>query len=357
MRRLTTYLARLFATDALILTGIVCLLLWMVNCLRQFEIVSVKGQGFGTLAIQALYTMPPLALAFFYICVGIGMIRALNAIQLNRELHIIHATRGTSGLWRAAALVIGGAVLVVMLFAHWLEPMSNRKYAELAGEVAADLVSSTLRPGRFTQVTPGVILLIGGRQAGGEIIDFFADDRRNPESRRTYIAETARVSSDGENYVLELRNGTLQYVQDDGRYSEVRFTRYDISVDSLAQPIVGGDTTAERTSFDLIGEAINTGNIAPDVTKRILDRSAEALRVIALGLFTLAIGAFPSGKRARIPLPMEAIVLLVGFAERGVGTYSPLGVGTGAVLLILISGAVLAFRLWPRRPIPVASAA
>ncbi len=55
MRRLTTYLARLFATDALILTGIVCLLLWMVNCLRQFEIVSVKGQGFGTLAIQALY--------------------------------------------------------------------------------------------------------------------------------------------------------------------------------------------------------------------------------------------------------------------------------------------------------------
>ena len=153
MRRLTTYLARLFATDALILTAILCVLLWLVNCLRQFELISVKGQGFGTLAIQALYTMPPLAMAFFYICVGIGMIRALSALQLSRELHIIHATGSTSGIWRGAATVIMGGIVVVMLLSHWLEPWANRKYTELAASVAADLVSSTLRPGRFTQVT------------------------------------------------------------------------------------------------------------------------------------------------------------------------------------------------------------
>lgn len=356
MRRLTTYIARLFATDALILIGIVCLLLWLVNCLRQFELVSIKGQGFGTLAVQALYTMPPLLLAFFYICVGIGMIRALNAIGLSRELHIIHATRGTSGLWRAAALVIGGGVAVVLLLAHVVEPLANRKFADLTAEVAADLVSSTLRPGRFTQVTPGVILLIGGREPGGEIVDFFADDRRTPESRRTYIADSARVSSDGQNYVLELRNGVLQYLEDDGRYSEVRFSRYDVSVDSLAQPIAGGDNLGERDSFDLLHQAMGNGFAEPEIVQRLLDRSAEALRVIALGMFTLALGAFPSGKRARIPLPLEAIVLLVGFAERGVGTYSPLGIGTGSVLLILLSAAVLTYRLWPRRPIPMVSA-
>lgn len=353
MRRLTSYLARLFATDALILTAILCVLLWLVNCLRQFEVISVKGQGFFTLAVQAFYTMPPLVMAFFYICVGIGMIRALSALQLSRELHIIHATGSTKGIWRAAATVMLGAVVVVMLLSHWLEPWANRKYTELAAEVAADLVSSTLRPGRFTQVTPGVILLIGGREAGGEIIDFFADDRRSPDSRRTYIAESARVSSDGDNYVLELRNGTLQYVGDDGRYSEVRFTRYDLSVESLSQAMAGGDSMAERNSVDIVGEAVSTGVLSPEAVKRLLDRSAEALRVIAIGLFTLAIGAFPSGTRARIPMPIEAIVLLVAFGERGVGTYSPLGVGTGSVLLILISGAALAWRLWPRRPVAV----
>lgn len=356
MRRLTSYLARLFATDALILTVILCVLLWLVNCLRQFEIVSVKGQGFATLAIQALYTMPPLAMAFFYICVGIGMIRALSALQLSRELHIIHATGSTSGIWRAAATVIAVAIVVVMLLSHWLEPWANRKYTELAANVAADLVSSTLRPGRFTQVTPGVILLIGGREADGEITDFFADDRRMPDSRRTYIAETARVSSDGENYVLELRNGMLQYVQDDGRYSEVRFARYDLSVASLSQAIAGGDSMAERNSVDLISEAVSTGSLSAEAVQRLLDRSAEALRVIAIGLFTLAIGAFPSGARARTPMPIEAMVLLVAFAERGIGTYSPLGIGTGSVLLIILSGLGLAWRLWPRRPVALVSA-
>ncbi|KKB81150.1 hypothetical protein VW35_03075 [Devosia soli] len=356
MRRLTTYLARLFATDAIILMGIVCFLLWMVNCLRSFEIVSIKGQGFGTLAVQALYTMPPLLLAFFYICVGIGMVRALNGLQQSRELHIIHATRGLNGLWRAAVLVIGGAVAVVMLLAHVVEPLANRKYSELAASVAADLVSSTLRPGRFTQVTPGVILLIGGRQAGGEIVDFFADDRRNPESRRTYIAQTARVSSDGDNYILELRNGTLQYVQDDGRYSEVRFSRYDISVESLSQPLAAGNAMAEMTSFEIVADAMTTGVISEDAASRLLNRTAEALRVIGIALFTLAIAGFPSGKRARIPLPLEAIVLLVGFAERGIGTYSPLGPGTGSILLIAMSGFILLRKSWPRRPIAMVPA-
>ena len=301
--------------------------------------------------------MPPLAIAFFYICIGIGLIRALNAIQLSRELHIIHTSRGLSGLWRAASVLIGIAVVIVMLLAHWVEPLANRKFSELSESIAADLVSSTLRPGRFTQVTPGVILLIGGRQAGGEIIDFFADDRRSPESRKTYIAESARVSSDGQTYVLELRNGTIQYVQDDGRYSEVRFSRYDISVDSLSQPLVASDSYNERDSVDLLAQALQTGIWEPAIVQRLLDRSAEALRVIGLSLFALALGAFPSGRRAPIPIPNEAVVLLIGFIERGIGTYSPLGVGTGAVLLIIISGGVLMYRSWPRRPRPIEVAA
>ncbi|MBF0679636.1 MAG: LptF/LptG family permease [Devosia sp.] len=350
MRRLTTYLARLFATDALVLFGIVCFLLWLVNCLRSFEVVSVKGQGFATLAVQALYTMPQLGLAFFYICVGIGLVRALTALQSSHELHIIHTSKGISGLWRAAAMVTSVAVVAVMLFAHWVEPNANRKFSELSASVAADLVSSTLRPGRFTQVTPGVILLIGGRGPDGEIREFFADDRREGATRRTFIAESARISSDGENYVLELRNGSLQYVQEDGRYSEVRFIRYDLSVDSLSQPLIMGDSLAERDSFDLIAEAMATRQLEQPVLQRLLDRSAEALRVIGICLFVLAIAAFPSGRRARIPVPLEAVVMLVAFGERGIGTYSPLGVGTGSVLLILISGAVMAYRLWPRRP-------
>lgn len=349
MKHLTRYLARLFATDAAILFGIACFLLWLVNCLRSFELVSVKGQGLGTLAIQALYTMPPLALAFFYICVGIGMVRALVALQASHELHIIHIGGGLKTLWTAAGAVCIAASMVALFLSHYVEPQANKRLNLLSAAVAADLVSSTLKPGRFTQVTPGVVLLIGGRAADGEIIEFFADDRRDPETRRTYIAESARVSAVGEGYILLLRNGALQYLAEDGRYSEVRFERYDVKVESLAQAAPSTDPLSETDSFQMIAEALQTGQWSEAVVRRLLDRSVEGLRVLGVCLMVLAIASFPSGSRARIRLPLEAIVLLLAFAERGVGAYSPLGTGTGALMMTGVSFAVLALRARPRR--------
>jgi lipopolysaccharide export system permease protein len=356
MRRLTRYLTRLFATDAMILFGIVCFLLWLVNCLRSFDVVSVKGQGFGTLAMQALYTMPPLALSFFYICIGIGVVRALTALQNSHELHIIHSSGGLAGLWRAAALTSGVAIAAVLLLAHVLEPMANRQLNQLSAEVAADLVSSTLKPNRFTQVTPGVILLIGGRADGGVITEFFADDRRDPDTRRTYIAESARVMGVGQDYVLQLHNGTLQYLEADGRYSEIRFSRYDVSVDSLAQQALRVDELAEMDSFGLVARAMGRGGWTPEIVRRLLDRSAEALRVLGLVMLVVAMAGFPSGNRMRVKLPLEAIVMLVAFGERGLSAYSPFGTGTGAIVLIALAALLLGWRLWPRR-VPVGAPA
>jgi len=350
MRKLTTYLARLFANDALILFGVVCVLLWLVNCLRSFEIVSVKGQSLWTLCVEALYALPPLGLSFFYICVGIGIVRALVALQASHELHIVHISGGLGALWRAAALVCVVATGFVLLFAHYIEPHANRRLNLLTAEIAADLVSSALKPNRFTQVTPGVVLLIGGRAAGGEIHEFFADDRRDPESRRTYIAESASVSSDGHNYILQLRNGVLQYTEASGRYSEVRFNRYDLNVDNLSQPAANLDTLAQRDSFELIAQAMQTGQWPDAWVRKLLERSAEGLRVIGIAMLALAMAAFPSGRRARLRLPLEAVILLVAFAERGISAYSPLGTGTGAVLLIAGGLGVLVARTWPQHP-------
>lgn len=348
MKRLTAYLARLFVTDALILFGVVCFLLWLVNCLRSFDVVSVKGQSIWVLGVQALYTMPPLAIAFFYVCVGIGLARALQALQTNKELHIIHTSYGLGSLWRATAVVAGAGVVCVLLLSNFVEPAANRRLNALSASIAADLVSSTLRPGRFTQVTPGVVLLIGGRGPNGEIREFFADDRRNPEMRRTYIAESARVASDGQTYVLELRNGSLQYNSDTGRFSQVTFSRYDINVDQLSQPISKTDPMLERDTLTLVAEAMQTGTWRPALLTLLANRMAEGLRVIGMAMMVLALMGFPSGRRARIPVPMEAGVLLIAFGERGISAYSPLGTATGALAMIVIAGVALLIRTRPR---------
>jgi lipopolysaccharide export system permease protein len=349
MRRLTRYLARLFATDALILFTVVCALLWMVNCLRSFDVVSVKGQGVLTLAYQGILTMPPLALVFFYVCVGIGMARALQALKTNHELHIIHTTDGLRSLFGATATIATIGVVAVLILSNFLEPWSTRGLNQLTASVAADLVSSTLKPKRFTQVTPGVVLLIGGRSGEGEITEFFADDRRDPAVRRTYIAKSAQVSSDGSNYVLQLRDGTLQYSEQDGRFSEISFGRYDLNVDRLSQPLAQSDPLAEQDSLQLISTAMASGEWSPAITSRLLTRMNEAWGVISICVLVLALGGFPSGRRTRIALPMEVVVMLLAFAERGISSYSPLGPATGALLMMLVAASIIVVRTRTRR--------
>lgn len=353
MKRLTAYLVRLFVIDALILFGVLCALLWMVNCLRSFDVVSVKGQGIFVLAVQALYTMPPLTIAFFYVCIGIGLVRALQALQISRELHIIHIAHGLPSLWRATAVVAGIGVLGVLALSNFIEPYANRQLNALNAAVAADLVSSTLRPGRFTQVTPGVVLLIGKRAADGEISEFFADDRRDPEMRRTYIATSARVASDGRNYVLELRDGTLQNSGADGRFSEVSFLRYDVNVEQLAQAISHVDPRSEQDSIALVREALASGLWDEGLVMLLANRSAEGLRVIGIAMVALALAGFPSGRRTRMALPLEAVILFISFAERGLSAYSPLGAATGALVMIVVSGSVLLWHTRPRLVPPV----
>lgn len=355
MKKLTAYLVRLFVTDALILFGVLCVLLWMVNCLRSFDVVSVKGQSVLVLGVQALYTMPQLVIAFFYVCVGIGLVRALQALQISRELHIIHLNYGLPSLWRASAVVAGVGVLGVLALSNFIEPYANRQLNALNASVAADLVSSTLRPGRFTQVTPGVVLLIGARAADGEISEFFADDRRDPEVRRTYLATSARVATDGENYVLELRDGSLQNSAADGRFSEVSFMRYDVNVETLAQAISYTDPRSEQDSIALVVSALSSGQWDDGLTMLLANRSAEGLRVIGIAMVALALAGFPSGRRTRIAIPLEAVILLIAFAERGISAYSPMGAATGALGMIGIAGAILIWRTRPRRVSEVAA--
>ena len=355
MKRLTAYLARLFVIDAAILFGVVCFLLWLVNCLRSFDVVSVKGQGIVTLALQGLLTLPPLAVSFFYVCIGIGLVRALQALQGSRELHIIHTSGGLGSLWKATTVVAGAGVVGVLLLSNVIEPEANRRLNILSASVAADLVSSTLRPQRFTQVTPGVVMLIGGRSGRGEIEQFFADDRRDPQTRRTYVAKTARVSSDGENYVLELRDGSLQNTAADGRFSEVTFVRYDVNVDQFSQPVGQSNELYQTDSLTLIQGAMASGEWSGELLTTLTNRAAEGLRVIGICLLALAMAGFPSGRRPRFNMPLEAVVLLIAFSERGLSAYSPLGPSTGALAMIVAGGGALLILTWPRHPKAIAA--
>lgn len=354
MTRLASYLVRLFAADALALFGIASLLLLLAQALRSFDVVAVKGQDMLTLVGQSLLTMPTLAIAFAHVCIGIGLARGLRSLQQSQELHIIHSSRRMPALFGAVATYAVGGMMLVLLLTHLFEPTTRRYYDAWAASVAADLVSRTLTPHRFVQITPGVTLVIGSRGLNGELGSFFADDRRNPEVRQTYMAESATVAADGNGYVLRLIDGRIQYMSDELQFSEISFARYDLAVERLTGQTSGGPGLAVMNSIDLVGEAFARGRLDPGIADQLGARTGEGFRVLALCLMVAAIAGFPHGRRGNREFPIEMVVLGVAFLERavtGVITLPTFGLPTGSLVILAASVLVLGVRLTAPRPV------
>jgi lipopolysaccharide export system permease protein len=351
MTRLAAYLVRMFSADALALFGVASLLLFLAQCLRSFDVVSVKGQDLLTLFGQAFLIMPTLAVAFAHVCIGIGLARGLRALQLSQELHIIHSSRRMPALFGAIATYAAGGAVLVLLLTNFIEPTTKRFYNGWVASVAADLVSRTLTPHRFVEVTSGVTLVIGTRGENGQLGSFFADDRRSPGARRTYIAESASVAADDKGYVLQLNNGAIQYMSKDSQFSEISFTRYDLAVERLTGAFDNAAGLDGLNSIDLIQRAIASGGTDYEVMRNLGLRFGEGLRVLAICLMVAVFSAFPHGRRGTFEIPIEIVVIMAAFAERAfTANYmfaTPLLPFSGPVL---IAGASLLFLAWRLRP-------
>ena len=348
MARLTRYLLRLFWSEAMALFAVAAFLLFLIQCLRLFDVVSDKGQNLLTLIGQALLGMPALAIVFLYVCIGIGLGRALRNLQGSSELGVIHSNGLLGALLRAIGLytLIGAGLL--LLLAHIVDPLSVRAGNQWSASIAADLVSRSMIPHKFTELQDGVSMVIGARDGGGNITDFFADDSRDSAQRHTYFAKSAIITHDDQGYVLRMHDGAVQYMTDDKRFSQVSFHSYDLALDQLAGSVSNGDPLASTPSFDLVRDGLFTGHWPDDVIKALWKRSAEGLRVLAMCLFVAALAAFPNGKRQGFELPIEIAVLGAAFIERAITSYMPgpgLMVASGSVVVAGLGALLLARRL------------
>ena len=224
-----------------------------------------------------------------------------------------------------------------------------QRYDEWSASIAADLVGRALTPHRFAEIVPGVTVVIGSRRGEGQITDFFADDSRD-QSRRTYSARSAvRQHDDG--YVLQLRDGAVQYMTDDMRFSEIRFASYDLAIKSLTNQ---RSVRENVTSIELIQQALATG-AWPATThpqpRRAQRRGPPHHRHVPPDDRDRRLP--PSGRRRNF-VPLELVVLGFAFLERGVSSaLNPafvLAPMSGSFALLIAAAVIFAVRLKPFGP-------
>jgi lipopolysaccharide export system permease protein len=347
MSRLRLYLLRLFVRNALILVGLAAAVVLMVQCLRVMEPSSLRGSNLGQLALQAALGIPGLVLVFLFLCIAIALATALRQLAASRELHVIHAGRRVSALWGAIlTYALGGAALALVL-AHLVVPATIHQASQIRAQLAAELLGRALVPNRFATVAKDVTITVGGRGANGQLRAFFADDARSASVRRTYVADTAVLTADDRGYVLQLYKGAMQYRTDKLQFSEISFDRYDMVLDNLINTRSSAERVEEVTSLEIFTRAL--AGVGPDRRdlQALVERTVEALRVIALCLFVASLASLPSSQRRRYNPPLELITLMVAFVERGISTYTSAGEmapATGVMLLIGVSTVVIVVR-------------
>lgn len=349
MNRLSLYLFRLLFRDTLALFGVMLVLMFLVQCLKVFDVVAVQGQDLWTLMGEALLGITPVAIVIGYVCMGIGLVRGLAALQATHELHIIHANRQLGSLFGGIAAFAGAGALALLILSNFIAPWASQRLDDWAASIAADIVGRTLTPHRFSQVVPGVTVAVGGREGTGHITDFFADDNRDPEVRRTYLAKEAVVASDGNGYVLEMQNGALQYLSRGGDFSEVSFKSYHIGLDTLTAASTIHDQWRDSNSSELVAAAVKAGTWDAETIRRLAERFADGLRVVGMCLLMTGIAGFPHARRGRNWIPYELLPLLIAYADNTIASYvsGPPGVSilAGSFVAIAAGLALLGFRL------------
>lgn len=346
MNRLPRYLVTQFSTEGLSLFFTAVFLVCITQALRLFDVVTAKGQAFLTLIWQSILTTPPLSGQILYICLGIGIARTLRAMQTSKELHSIHASRRIEGLWAGIVIFSLLGALAVALVVHWIEPLSKTAFRLSQEQVAADLVGRTLSPNRFVQVSPGLVVEIGGRGSDGSVTDFFAHDARDPDSVRTYMADQALISSDDDGFYIDLGKGKLQ-IDRNGEFTEVGFASYQIAMDRLTEASDEQGHDDELTSFNLIGRMITGVALTANQWHIFWVRISESVRSLVTCFFVGALTAFPHARRRGDRIPLEATVIIVGLADRAFSQAvenGPLGPFAGPLILLVISVVIFAFK-------------
>ena len=346
MSRLALYLSRQYLAQGLFLFAAVVFLVWINQALRLFDLVTAKGQSLLTLLGQSFLTTPPLSRAMLHICIGIGIVRTLETLQSTRELHTIHATRRISALWQSILITATVSAMGVGLLAHWLEPMAYRSYADWAEQVAADLVGRALEPRQFREVTPGFIVEIGGRLPDGTLTDFFADDSRDANSRRTYEARRATINADDNGLYLSLEDGRIQYEAPGGSFTEVGFANYQLGLESIAVDGPRRSNIDETTTFEFHFIARDR-TLGQYETWNLQGRWMELPLMFAMCFLAVAMAGFPRGGRKGPPVPMEIAIVIIALTDRiitdQVMLFNIKGL-SGVVFLTLIAVAIMAGR-------------
>jgi len=242
-----------FGAFALIAVSLT-LLIWVTQALREIDLMTNQGQAILVFISMTGLIIPVLVLIIAPIALMIAVTYTLHKLNADSEMVVMSAA-GISP-WRLfvpfglVALVVS---LMVAVIGAYVGPKGLRELRTWAAQLRADLVSTIIKPGRFTTIERGLTFHIGARRPNGQLMGILIDDRRVPTERATFLAERGQILENERGTFLVLESGSVQRREQERRDPTiVLFDRYAFDLSHFSGGADGRSLTArERYLWEL----------------------------------------------------------------------------------------------------------
>jgi lipopolysaccharide export system permease protein len=300
------FLAGLFALTAVV---------WITQALRQFDLLTSKGQTILVFLTMTGLTIPSLIAIIAPVALFVGVLYCLNKLNGDSELVVMSAAGVSPGrLLRPFGLLFALVFALVAWITILVMPASFDTIRILTSHIRADFITNFARPGAFTELESGFVFHYRERSPDGSLRGVFMQDRRDAGHITSYIAERGRtIEKNGSNYLV-LDEGSYQRPAAGGDSAIVTFKDYTIDLTQFTRQDDSSRRPRERSTVELL---------SPDPKDETMQRLAGRFRAELVDRLTAPLYAFVAG--------------LIGFAALGEARTTRQGRG------FAIAGAILVF--------------
>ena len=255
MKTLERYIYWRMVRVFIITLGSIAAIIWATQALRQFDLVSAKGQTFLQFFKMTMMIMPFLLMNFMPFVLMMSMILVLISLINDSELNAIYAA-GVSNFQVLKPFLKFAIVIMLILYGLSLygSPTSLKLFRNEILKVKFDLVANIMKPGQFHQIQDGLTIHMKNRSGRGQLQSLLLDDQRNPKRHVSYIAKNGIFSTYNDKLLLFMTDGIIQrYTPVTGAMSFIKFEEYAFDFSTLNTPTAWHIyTPSERNIVNLL---------------------------------------------------------------------------------------------------------
>ena len=325
MRLIERYFFRQLLGPTFLATTALCTVALLGRSLSALEIIVDQRQSALIFLKIIGLALPELLDQILPIALFVAALVALN--RLHTEQEIVVAFAGGMSRWRVIRPTVklaAIAALASLLLGLWVQPLSARLIRETTFSVKADLASTLVREGEFTEPAVGLTVYAGKVNSDGLIQDLFIHQNKVGGGNTTYTASEGRVATRNGAPILIMHRGSNQAFSADGVLNFLRFDDYAFDL----TPFVRSDELlhykiSERYLHELFFPDLTQDWEQKNRLKMLAEghaRLAGPLYIIAFMAMALAavIGSTFSrlgyGRRITAVSAAAMVVRIVGFA-------------------------------------------